>query len=772
MNTFSVKDGQFWLNDEPILLQAGEFHYFRTPVDQWAHRLGLLKNAGFNALATYIPWLWHQLEEDSSDFDGHSHPMRDLAGFLDLAAEMGFLIIARPGPYIMAETINEGIPPWVFRNYPQAAFTTQSGEVLNLASYLHPDFRACVRKWYQAIFQVLTPRQITRGGKIVMVQLDNEMGMPQWVRNVFDTNPDTLARFAAWVQKTYGAPLPAPYPADNLPEFLHEAITHPQTARVAEDYRKFYRAYLREYTSFLWEEAKANGMDVPPIVNVHGFMNGGKTFPIGLSQLIEVIEMEGMVSATDVYPITIGEGNFPQLVMVNEITKAVQNPAQALFSAEFEAGGNPDFGNGQSSFFDLHTRLCISTGMRAINHYLFCDGENDPVLSPVKRHDWGHPVRKDGTLRRHYYRYPKLSNVLHAYGTDLVRAQPHTVATVGFLLDHFMTEVNSPLTQPATNVITRQREVILYDFIGRGLTLTHHPFNALELTRAPLDPVQTPNLWMMMEKQCPAEVQKKLVEYVRRGGKLMVIGRVCEEDFNKNKCTVLKEALGIEAVTGGEPFVQGRVQAFGYRDVPASFVEGYTGTFEEVFATGEKGETVGFVQGLGAGKVLVFGAALAANTLEDVDLVHQMGLKMGCPPLFKVSEWADVRVSRGRGGSFLYVNNYQDDPVEAVVEYAGEVLFGGHPVRLAARQGAILPLNWRVKTGVHLHFMTSEVSEILEEADGLRIKTAREEFVAEFTVSGFGCKEGVLIQQTASSQTFRVHSKMGQLVLKRIAGYS
>ncbi|MCB9136460.1 MAG: beta-galactosidase [Anaerolineales bacterium] len=767
MSNFYAKDSQFWLNDEPILIQAGEFHYFRTPVDQWAHRLGLLKNAGFNTLATYIPWLWHQLEEGLSDFDGHSHPMRDLAGFLDLAAEMGFLIIARPGPYIMAETINEGIPPWVFQNYPQIAFTTQKGEVLNLASYLHPDFLACVRSWYQAVFQVLTPRQITRGGKIIMVQLDNEMGMPQWVRNVFDTNPDTLARFAAWVQNTYGTPYPAPYPAEHLPEFLHEAITNPQTARVAEDYRRFYRAYLREYTAFLWEEAKANGMEVPPIVNVHGFMNGGKTFPIGLSQLIEAIEMEGVISATDVYPITIGEGNFPQLVMVNEITKAVQNPQQALFSAEFEAGGNPDFGNGQSSFFDLHTRLCISTGMRAINHYLFCDGENDPVLSPVKRHDWGHPVRKDGSVRRHYHRYPKLSKVLQAYGTALVRAQPQTVATVGFLLDHFMTEVNNPLTQPATNVITHQREVILYDFIGRGLALTHRPFNALELTRVRLDPGTTPNLWVMMEKQCPAEVQEKLFEYAQRGGKLLLIGRVCEEDFNQKICTVLKEALGIEAVVGGEPFVQGRIQAFGYQDVPASFIEGYVGTFEEVFATGEKGETVGFVQTLGAGKVLVFGAALTANTLEDVDLVHQMALKMGCPPLFRVSEWVDVRVSQGEGGRFLYVNNYQDDPVEAVVEEAGEVLFGGHPVRLAARQGAILPLKWELNLNVLVHYLTSEVLEIAETDNDLILKTAHAECVGEFTVSGYRCEEGVLLQQKPAMQRFIVYCNNGKIILQK-----
>ena len=102
MAQFIAKDGQFWLDGKPQLIHAAEFHYFRTPKDQWHHRLGLLQAAGFNTLAAYIPWIWHQLEDGVADFDGHSHPMRDLAGFLDLASEMGFLIIARPGPYIMA----------------------------------------------------------------------------------------------------------------------------------------------------------------------------------------------------------------------------------------------------------------------------------------------------------------------------------------------------------------------------------------------------------------------------------------------------------------------------------------------------------------------------------------------------------------------------------------------------------------------------------------------------------------------------------------------
>jgi beta-galactosidase len=770
MNRFVVEGGQFWLNEKPQLIQAGEIHYFRIPEDQWAHRLGLLKAAGFNALATYIPWLWHQLDEDVSDFDGHSHPMRNLEGFLDLAAKMDMLIIARPGPYIMAETINEGIPPWVFRKYPQAAYISQDNAVQNIASYLQPDFTNCVKKWYQAIFEVLAPRQITRGGKIILVQLDNEMGMMQWVRNIMDINSDTISRFAAYLHQTYGQDLSGRYPADPLEEFIRKTLVNPEetySGKMVEDYRRYYRYYLREYTSFLWSEARSNGMEVPPVINIHGFANGGKTFPIGLSQLVSAMGLEGMISATDVYPGFIGEGNFHQLLLVNEMTKALQNPKQPLFSIEFQAGGNHDFGGGQSSLYELHSRLCVSSGMRAINHYLFCDGENDPILSPVKRHDWGHPVRKDGTLRKHYARYPKLSRVLNCYGTDLVLARPKTVTTIGFLLDDYMTEVNNQFTKEYTSIITHQRDFVLFDMIAKGLALTHRPFNALELSRNDLDVFQTPNCWVMMEKQCNADTQQKLVDYVQKGGRLILAGRMFEKEFNEKDCTILKDAIGIKQVKDDLISRPNHINAFNYRDVPVSFLQTYAGEFDEVFARLDNGEVAGFIKAIGKGKVLVFGAAMTAETLDDLDIVNQMALKMDCLPLFTLSEWADVRLSSSPKGDFLFINNYQDDPVETTVMYEKKILLGGNPVKIPARSGMILPIEWKLNNGVQLHYSTSEIIEVAEDEAGITLRTAQDSFIAELTLAGYNCDPSKIIKETGGRRRIQLSGKDGMIALRR-----
>ncbi len=768
---FAVRDELFWLDGEPRILQAGEFHYFRTPREEWAHRLGLLKQAGFQAVASYIPWLWHELAEGEWDFDGHTHPQRDLIGFLDLAAEMELWIIARPGPYIMAETNREGTPEWVFEKYPQVAFIDQHGERQNVVSYLHPDFRRCVSGWYRAVFQVLTPRQVTRGGRILMVQIDNEMGMIQWVRNILDLNPDTLSRFADHLRRTWGDRLPERYPTDDLEGCLRAGIqdaTHPLARQVVEDYRRFYRQYLREYAAFLLAEARANGLEVPAVMNFHGFANGGKTFPIGLSQLVEVMRLPDVLSATDLYPMGIGEGNFHQLLLVQEMTRALQNPHQPLFSIEFQAGGNQDFSGVSSAFYDLHSRLSLSVGMRAINHYLFFDGENDPLLSPVRRHDWGHPVRKDGTLRSHYFRYPQLSAALEAYGPALALARPRTVTAVGFILDYFMTEVNTPATDEQTRILTHQREVILFDFIARGLALTHRPFQALDLQRSVLDPARKPALWVMMERMCDAEIQTRLVEYVHRGGRLVLVGRMCLEDMDHRPCTILKDALGVTHVQSDPPFTSAEIDAFSYRHIPASFVETYQGDFEDVFAR-RGGEPVGFIRRLGRGEVMVLAAAFPANTLEDLDVFHRMALRMDGPPLFQMDHWADVRISEGPRGSFLFVNNYQDDPLTTGITYGRDGdLFNGHPVTLPARSGAILPLDWQVVPGVTVHFLTAEVRRVERHGPDLILHLASPEFWAELSLSGYRCEtEGA---QTISGGRVRLHGREGVIHLVRDGG--
>jgi len=279
--------------------------------------------------------------------------------------------------------------------------------------------------------------------------------------------------------------------------------------------------------------------------------------------------------------------------------------------------------------------------------------------------------------------------------------------------------------------------------------------------------VRTPILWVMMEKQCDAATQQKLTEYVRQGGKLILAGRMCEETFDHVPCTILQNAIGIQRCRSDPPFAPSGIRAFAYHDVPVSFLETYVGDFDEVFATSAEDHTVGFIKQVGRGQVMVFGAALAANTLDDLDILHQMAIRMDCPPLFTMSDWADVRLSEGENGSFLFVNNYQDDPIETTISSRGVPLLGGHSLSLQARRGVILPLEWQIKPGILIHYLTSELIEVVNEGARLVLKTEQLEFFAEVSLTGYHCNDSLILQRI-SKQRLKLHGRNGVIELVAI----
>ena len=101
---------QVVVDGTPRIIMAGEVHYFRVAREEWGQRLDLVVEAGLTAVASYIPWVFHELPDGSIDVEGRTRPERDVAAFLDLCAERDLMFIARPGPFVMAELKNEGIP--------------------------------------------------------------------------------------------------------------------------------------------------------------------------------------------------------------------------------------------------------------------------------------------------------------------------------------------------------------------------------------------------------------------------------------------------------------------------------------------------------------------------------------------------------------------------------------------------------------------------------------------------------------------------------------
>ncbi len=159
-HSFGYKGDHFLLDGEPFLLISGEMHYPRVPRPYWRDRMRKMRALGLNTLCTYVFWNLHEPELGKFDFTGNL----DVAAYLRMAQEEGLWVMLRPGPYICTEWDFGGLPSWLLSTPDLKVRTTD------------PRFLKAAAKYLRQVGEQLAPLQITRGGPIIMVQVENEYG--------------------------------------------------------------------------------------------------------------------------------------------------------------------------------------------------------------------------------------------------------------------------------------------------------------------------------------------------------------------------------------------------------------------------------------------------------------------------------------------------------------------------------------------------------------------------------------------------------------------
>lgn len=159
MGTFEIRE-EFYLNGEKMKIISGGIHYFRVVPEYWRDRLEKIKALGCNTVETYVAWNVHEPKKGQFCFEG----IADLKRFIEMAQELGLWVIVRPSPYICAEWEMGGLPGWLLKE-----------DGMRLRSSYEP-YLNHVRDYYKKLFEILTPLQITKGGPILMFQIENEYG--------------------------------------------------------------------------------------------------------------------------------------------------------------------------------------------------------------------------------------------------------------------------------------------------------------------------------------------------------------------------------------------------------------------------------------------------------------------------------------------------------------------------------------------------------------------------------------------------------------------
>ncbi|MFE9423781.1 glycoside hydrolase family 35 protein [Kitasatospora sp. NPDC006697] len=160
MPVLQIEGDDFTLDGEPFRIISGGLHYFRIHPGQWSDRLRKARLMGLNTVETYVPWNLHQPRPGTFRLDAEL----DLPAFLTLAAAEGLHVLLRPGPYICAEWEGGGLPSWLLAD-PDIRLRSQD-----------PAYLAAVEGYFSRLIPPLLDRLATRGGPVLAVQVENELG--------------------------------------------------------------------------------------------------------------------------------------------------------------------------------------------------------------------------------------------------------------------------------------------------------------------------------------------------------------------------------------------------------------------------------------------------------------------------------------------------------------------------------------------------------------------------------------------------------------------
>ncbi|AZR73760.1 hypothetical protein BBF96_10410 [Anoxybacter fermentans] len=752
-NRVEFEDGYFKIDGKPEFLYGAEVHYFRIPKGEWQDRLQKVKEAGCNLVSTYIPWIWHEPYEGKVDLTGKTHHQRDVVGFLDLCHEMGFYTIVRPGPYVMAELVNYGLPGWLLKNYPEIIARDKNGSLHPLAvvSYLHPTYLNKVRDWYRMVMPIIKERLISRNGNIIMVQLCNEIGMLNWVSGKSDYSHITWTYFLKFLQnkygnmeqlnKTYGTNL------EDYKEISPEAICNQSI--FSRDWGLFWRWYIKKYVEELTAYAKKEGIDVPILINVHGFKDyslysRGIDYPIGLSQLYSISELPQTVLAGDFYPGRIGYDTFHDLVIASEFTKAIQNIEIPLFSAEFQAGRLADRPRIYPQDLELNTRTCVAHGMNALNYYMFAGGVNLEGIGEFGRyHEWQAPLASNGDKRPSFFNARRMGRFFKTFGRQFVRTRKKVVTHVGFYPDYYMTETEELNKGEEVSKLIHERENFFFDGIIRLLICANLHFQAHDLLKVSLEELmECKTLWVFAQEMMVEDIQQKLVQYVQNGGKLILFPHVPVKNMVGKRATILKDALQIKV----EDRLNGRYLASykGYRSFsvmnPYLFKEDEN-TISLVCLDKSRG-ICGIRKTVGKGEVVVLGFGFNHMYNYQIGIIKDLALELGIEQEFltdndNISIVARVENEKG----FISVLNYDDIPQKFKILRKNKELFDGHEITLNPRSGLILPWNIPLTDDLIIEYSTVEILSIDCNQNGFSL-----------AVAGNGSTQGI-IKLTGKSTT-------------------
>ncbi|KAI1089992.1 glycoside hydrolase family 35 protein [Rostrohypoxylon terebratum] len=158
---FTYDRTSFLLHGNPHVIIGGQMDPQRIPPAYWRDRLRKARAMGLNTIFSYV--YWNLLEPVQGQWLSKEES-NDVAKFFVIAGEEGLSVVLRPGPYICGEREWGGFPAWL-STVP--GLTVRSSDA---------KFMEAAEGYLVRLAADLAGLQVTRGGPLIMVQVENEYG--------------------------------------------------------------------------------------------------------------------------------------------------------------------------------------------------------------------------------------------------------------------------------------------------------------------------------------------------------------------------------------------------------------------------------------------------------------------------------------------------------------------------------------------------------------------------------------------------------------------
>lgn len=672
------------IGGKPVYLNSGEFHYFRVPKADWKVRMELFKAAGGNCVATYIPWLLHEPEEGRFVFENPEGYL-NFEEFVETAAAVGLYVVARPGPYQYAELINAGLPGWICDRHPEIMAKTITGDVMNpfSISYLHPEFLLRVKRWFEQVCSIIARHTVSQGGRIALVQADNElMGIHMWYGGM-DYNGETYGigessgRYPDFLKERYGtlAALNDAYAAkygdwkDVRPIRPSEAKT-PGAFRITRDYFEMYAASMCEYMKILAGWMREFGIDVPIIHN---------SASPGMNSLFQetVAGMgEGFLLGSDHYynlDQSWGQNNpTPQWALfIYQSLESLREMGYPPTVLELPGGSLSDWppvtgANAEAWYF---TNLAM--GMKGHNYYIFTGGPNPPGAGTTSDiYDYSAGIGPAGEVRPLYEAQKRFGCFARKHSWLAEAEMEYDMRVIS---DASVSRWSKYASDPFPDM--KVSPVGANDFLRRGVLSSAFCAGLsprlCDLSKTGwAEDVKTP-VFMVTSGTMSRAGQERILRFLQNGGRA-VIGPVLPEfDENMRPCRILSDALG-SPVSRKTNRARVRLNVCGVENV---YMNGELYAWDELRPDAQvlakdvlSGDVVAWSVNFGKGRAVVLGLLWKHAMVEHQRMMAELMTGLGLDPCITSSNphiWCTLRTSGSR--SMLFVMNLLCSPMEAKV---------------------------------------------------------------------------------------------------------